>query len=304
VRHSLAAKSLTGWPERRDGMATNQDSSEEKSKTDGKQKTLELYEKLLEIKEKNIIPLKEDVDKLRDRFYAFSLVVIVLGLMGYGSYNSLKLKFEEKIEQHVQEAVGYYNYLAEGYSYVYMNDQKRAIPYFKSAFKTRPDREAAFYPLMNGYVLDVDIGAAEELYKKAEANNLFIRSPWTSLCIGRFFLLKGLKDSKELKDSKYYKTAIGFFDDADRIFTEEHKESSFRLHPIFEKLIIEGLRENLDRQKLLVGEMRRMKLGININEWIQEQTGNVEMAKYYGAILNKDKQLHIKILRALSAAKQ
>jgi len=279
-------------------MDTTQERDEKHSKTYDEQKAyLDFYNKILEIKDEQIIPLKEAVGKLRGTVYIISLIGIVfffiLGILGLDKYNSIKIEIEQSLKKNVDEAMEYYNSLGTGCSFVYSSDWKRAIPYLQVAVAKRPYEEVAFWNLMICYVNVADIESGGKLYEQAEKNDLFkvrFKSPWTFYYVGRLFLLKGLQDSK------HYKTAIEFLDKAEHIASEE--DSPFIIYFKVDKVIIEVLRGNVERARRLGDEIR--KIDPNMEQWAEELTTE----KWYREILKKDKNFPKKLFKALSATSQ
>lgn len=255
--------------------------------------TLEVYEKIVDLKNTEIFQLKEVVTGLKQKFYLLTvvgtLVAVLLSVFGIKEFNSVKTDMQERVKKSVTASNEYYDSLMTGLAYASVSDWRGAIPPLETAVEKKPGEEVAFFNLMACYVNIADVEAGTKLYEQAEKNDLFklkFRSFWTYLQVGRLFMLKGLEDKK------YNSTSIHFLDKAENIASKY--ESADIVFPKYAKLMIEIINGKTEQASLLGSELT--EISPKTKQWPEADFNE----KWFQIFLKKDKKFNDKLSKALS----
>jgi hypothetical protein len=142
-----------------------------------RQSHLDLQARILELREKDILPLREHVATLNRNWWRISLVsgviVLILTLLGIKTYGDLQQLMKDSFKQQLEKSFGYYDKFMR--ARVLSNDGKHKLAesYYRDLLETRPDDETVFISLTDCLIQQHDPEAAAQVVETAERAGIF-----------------------------------------------------------------------------------------------------------------------------------
>lgn len=136
----------------------------------------ELKEKLLTLRESELLPLKEKVNDFVTKSKIFStigsIVLVILGLFGVNQYRDLNALINKTFTKKLDEKLAYHDKLIRAITLA-NTDCRKAIPLLIDLAESNPDDELALMHLMGCYIDVEDYDGGFRLYQELKERKLF-----------------------------------------------------------------------------------------------------------------------------------
>jgi hypothetical protein len=140
---------------------------------------LDLQERLLAIREKDIFSLRESILTFGNRLTrlsVFSAVVIAaVAFLGVKQYRDIHQLIEERFKQELDKSFGYYDKLMRARVLFGDGKYKLAESLYRDLWEARPEDETVFIALIDSLVKQQDAAAACQVVESAEKQAMFPR---------------------------------------------------------------------------------------------------------------------------------
>jgi tetratricopeptide (TPR) repeat protein len=140
---------------------------------------LDLQERLLAIREKDIFSLRESVLTFGSRLTRLSVfsavVVAVVAFLGVKQYRDIHELIENRFKQELDKSFGYYDKLMRARVLTNDGKYKLAESLYRDLWDTRPEDEIVFIALVDSLVRQQDAVAACQVVESAEKQAIFPR---------------------------------------------------------------------------------------------------------------------------------
>lgn len=140
---------------------------------------MELQDRILTMREKDILPLRESVSAFGTRlvllFAVSSVIIGVLTFFGVKQYRDLQQLIRDSFKQQLEKSFGYYDKLMRAKVLSSDRKYKLAESYYRDLWDARPDDEIVFYGLIDSLMQQSDTEGACQVVDTAEKAGSFPR---------------------------------------------------------------------------------------------------------------------------------
>ena len=144
-----------------------------------RQSYLDLQARILELREKDILPLREHVSALDRNWWRISLVsgviVLILTLLGIKTYGDLQQLIKDSFKQQLEKSFGYYDKLMRARTLTNDGKYNLAESIYRDLAEARPEDEIVFIGLTDSLIRQDASEAAAQVVEKAEQSGTFPR---------------------------------------------------------------------------------------------------------------------------------
>jgi tetratricopeptide (TPR) repeat protein len=133
---------------------------------------MELQDRILTMREKDILPLRENVSAFGTRLILLSavsgVIIAVLTFFGVKQYGDLQQLIRDSFKQQLEKSFGYYDKLMRARVLYSDRKYKLAESYYRDLWDGRPEDEIVFYGLVDCLVQQSDTEGACQVVDAAE----------------------------------------------------------------------------------------------------------------------------------------
>jgi len=144
-----------------------------------RQSYLDLQARILELREKDILPLREHVATLNRNWWRISLIsgviVLILTLLGIKTYGDLQQLLKDSFKQQLEKSFGYYDKLMRARTLTNDGKYNLAESIYRDLAEARPEDEIVFIGLTDCLIHQNASEAAAQVVEKAEQSGTFPR---------------------------------------------------------------------------------------------------------------------------------
>jgi tetratricopeptide (TPR) repeat protein len=207
-----------------------------------------LQEKLLVLRETDILNLKDQISDLKQRLWLITTIVaVVVGVatfFGVRQYRDLQALIRDSFKEQLDKSFGYYDKFMRARVLAGDNKFKAAEVSFQELWNMKPDDELVFVGLIDCLIQQQNIDGACALAEKAESSGTFPRKCQGVLCFnnpGYAFLVRDIDQPAKLDK------ALRLLKQAEEQGNRD--EDPDRLYPLF----------NLALYYVAIGDMSRAR---------------------------------------------
>jgi len=140
---------------------------------------MELQDRILTMREKDILPLRESVSAFGTRLVLLSaisgVIITVLTFFGVKQYRDLQQLIRDSFKQQLEKSFGYYDKLMRARILCSDRKYKLAESYYRDLWDARPEDETVFYGLVDSLMQQSDTEGACQVVDAAEKAGSFPR---------------------------------------------------------------------------------------------------------------------------------
>jgi len=144
-----------------------------------RKENLELREKVLTLRETDLLTLKEELSKLKLHFRVImalvAVAVTVAGGFGLKQYQDLQGLIRNSFKEQIDKSFTYYDKLMRARVLSGDGKFKAAEPFFRELWDLKPDDELVFFGLISCLIEEQDLDEACRVVEKAESAGMFPR---------------------------------------------------------------------------------------------------------------------------------
>src|SRR5262245_19166993 len=140
---------------------------------------MELQDRILTMREKDILPLRENVSAFGTRLILLSaisgMIIAVLTFFGVKQYRDLQQLIHDSFKQQLEKSFGYYDKFMRARVLAGDGKYKLAESYYRELWDARPEDEIVFFGLVDCLILQRDAEGACQVVDAAEKAGNFPR---------------------------------------------------------------------------------------------------------------------------------